>query len=128
MVRRRLVKRSIGQTTGVQNRRCKQGRKFLPDSKSKAHSRIKYDTAIDRESAFEKLAQRAATAAAKAAASKKTDSRKRAHVGAERRVAGQRQSIAETFVKSVVREASAVSTGTRAGARYPGIICSRGAE
>jgi len=67
----------------------------------------KYDTSIDRESAFEKLAQRAATAA-KAAAVKKPP-RKRAHAAPKPR-GRPRQSIAETFVKSVVR-----SLGGRTG-------------
>jgi DNA helicase HerA-like ATPase len=67
----------------------------------------KYDTAIDRESAFEKLAQRAA-AAAKAATAKKPP-RKRAHAAPKPR-GRPRQSIAETFVKSVVR-----SLGGRTG-------------
>ena len=67
----------------------------------------KYDTAIDRESAFEKLAQRAATAAKAAAAEKPP--RKRAHAAPKPR-GRPRQSIAETFVKSVVR-----SLGGRTG-------------
>lgn len=67
----------------------------------------KYDTTIDRESAFEKLAQRAA-AAAKAATEKKPP-RKRAHAAPKPR-GRPRQSIAETFVKSVVR-----SLGGRTG-------------
>jgi len=67
----------------------------------------KYDTAIDRESAFEKLAQRAATAAQAAAAKKPP--RKRAHAAPKPR-GRPRQSIAETFVKSVVR-----SLGGRTG-------------
>ena len=67
----------------------------------------KYDTAIDRESAFEKLAQRTAVAAKAAAAKKPTP--KRAHAAPKPR-GRPRQSIAETFVKSVVR-----SLGGRTG-------------
>lgn len=67
----------------------------------------KYATSVDRESAFEKLSQRA-EAAARAAAEKKP-SRKRAHA-APRPRGRPRQSITETFVKSVVR-----SLGSRAG-------------
>ena len=67
----------------------------------------KYDTAIDRESAFEKLAQRTAVAAKAAAAKKPTP--KRAHAAPKPR-GRPRQSIAETFVKSVVR-----SLGGRSG-------------
>jgi cell division protein FtsX len=60
----------------------------------------KYATLVDRESAFEKLAKRAEIAA-KAAAEKKPTP-KRAHVAPKPR-GRQRQSIAETFAKSVVR-------------------------
>ena len=67
----------------------------------------KYDTAIDRESAFEKLAQRTAVAAKAAAAKKPVP--KRAHAAPKPR-GRPRQSIAETFVKSVVR-----SLGGRSG-------------
>ena len=67
----------------------------------------KYDTPIDRESAFEKLAQRTAVAAKAAAAKKPTP--KRAHAAPKPR-GRPRQSIAETFVKSVVR-----SLGGRSG-------------
>jgi len=67
----------------------------------------KYDTTIDRESAFEKLAQRTAVAAKAAAAKKPTP--KRAHAAPKPR-GRPRQSIAETFVKSVVR-----SLGGRTG-------------
>ena len=67
----------------------------------------KYDTAIDRESAFEKLAQRTAVAAKAAAAKKPVP--KRAHAAPKPR-GRPRQSIAETFIKSVVR-----SLGGRSG-------------
>ncbi len=67
----------------------------------------KYDTTIDRESAFEKLATRAG-AAAKAAAENKP-SRKRTHT-AQKTGSRRRQGIGETFVKRVVR-----SLGGRAG-------------
>jgi len=67
----------------------------------------KYDTTVDRESAFEKLAKRA-EAAAQSALEKKPP-RKRAHT-APRPRGRPRQSIAETFVKSVVR-----SLGSRTG-------------
>jgi len=67
----------------------------------------KYDTVIDRESAFEKLAQRAEVAAQAATVSKPTP--KRAHAAPKPR-GRPRQGIAETFVKSVVR-----SLGSRTG-------------
>lgn len=67
----------------------------------------KYATTVDRESAFEKLAKRAEDAA-KAAAQKKPTP-KRAHA-APRPRGRPRQSIAETFAKSVAR-----SLGGRAG-------------
>ncbi len=67
----------------------------------------KYGVSIDRESAFEKLAQRAAAAAQAAAETK--PSPKRVHDAPKPRGRG-RQGIAEAFVKSVVR-----SIGSRAG-------------
>ncbi|MDH3220385.1 MAG: DUF853 domain-containing protein, partial [Gammaproteobacteria bacterium] len=60
----------------------------------------KYATTVDRESAFEKLAQRA-EAAAQAAAEKKPPP-KQAHAAPKPR-GRTRQGIAETFAKSVVR-------------------------
>ncbi|MCP4980135.1 MAG: DUF853 family protein [Gammaproteobacteria bacterium] len=67
----------------------------------------KYQTGIDRESAFEKLAKRAELAANAAAVKKPTP--KRAHK-APRPRGRPRQGIAETFVKSVVR-----SLGSKTG-------------
>ena len=67
----------------------------------------KYGIAIDRESAFEKLAQRAEAAAQEASETKPT--RRRVH-NAPRARGRQRQSIGEAFVKSVAR-----SIGSRAG-------------
>lgn len=67
----------------------------------------KYGTAIDRESAFEKLAVRAEAAAKAAVETKPT--RKRKHAAPKPR-GRSRQSFAETFVKSVVR-----SLGSRTG-------------
>lgn len=67
----------------------------------------KYETSIDRESAFESLGKRAANAAEAAAQIKPV--KKRAHA-APRASGRKRQSIAETFVKSVVR-----SLGSRTG-------------
>jgi DNA helicase HerA-like ATPase len=67
----------------------------------------KYDTAVDRESAFEKLASRA-EAAARAAAEKKPP-RKRTPAAPKPR-GRPRQGLVETFAKSVVR-----SLGGRAG-------------
>ena len=67
----------------------------------------KYQTTVDRESAFERLAKRAEVAA-KAAAEKKPTP-KRAHVAPKPR-GRPRQSIAETFAKSVAR-----SLGGKAG-------------
>ena len=67
----------------------------------------KYDTAVDRESAFEKLASRA-EAASKAAAEKKLP---RKRIPAAPKPRGRpRQGLVETFAKSVVR-----SLGGRAG-------------
>ncbi len=60
----------------------------------------KYDTGIDRESAFEKLAQRAEQAAAMAAEHK--PSPKRAY-SAQKSRGRSRQSIGEAFVKSAAR-------------------------
>ena len=67
----------------------------------------KYDTTVDRESAFENLARRA-DQAAKAAVAKKP-APKRRHAAPKPR-GRPRQGIAETFVKSVVR-----SLGSRTG-------------
>jgi hypothetical protein len=67
----------------------------------------KYGTAIDRESAFEKLAKRAEAAAQAATEHKPT--RKRAHAAPKPR-GRPRQGVVETFVKSVVR-----SLGSRTG-------------
>ncbi len=67
----------------------------------------KYQTSIDRESAFEELAKRAELAANAAAVKKPTP--KRAHK-APRPRGRPRQGIAETFMKSVVR-----SLGSKTG-------------
>ncbi len=67
----------------------------------------KYGTAIDRESAFEKLAKRAEAASQAAIEHKPT--RKRAHAAPKPR-GRPRQGVVETFVKSVVR-----SLGSRTG-------------
>lgn len=62
----------------------------------------KYDTTVDRESAFEKLEKRAATAA-RAAAEKKVPA-KRAHTAPKPRGSrSRRQGLGETFAKSIVR-------------------------
>jgi DNA helicase HerA-like ATPase len=69
----------------------------------------KYDEAVDRESAFEKLSQRAAAAAE--AAERINPGRKRTHSTPRRRGGGRRgQSVGEAFAKSVVR-----SIGSSAG-------------
>ena len=67
----------------------------------------KYDTTVDRESAFEILAKRAAAAATSAAEKKPPTSRKHS---ASRTSGRHRQGIGETFLKSIAR-----SLGSRAG-------------
>ena len=70
----------------------------------------KYDTTIDRESAFEKLSARAEEKAkqAEVAIAEKKVSKKRMHEKPKRR--SNRQGVGEAFVKSMVR-----SLGSRAG-------------
>jgi hypothetical protein len=82
-------------------------REEILDVVDKSPQSGKYDTTVDRESAFEILAKRAAAAATSAAEKKPPTSRKHS---ASRTSGRHRQGIGETFLKSIAR-----SLGSRAG-------------
>jgi hypothetical protein len=82
-------------------------REEILDVVDKSPQSGKYDTTVDRESAFEILAKRAAAAASSAAEKKPPTSRKHS---ASRTSGRHRQGIGETFLKSIAR-----SLGSRAG-------------